>query len=110
MRPAGGYTPDLINFSQSVNCYQIYADIMAFNENRQDMNMPKYFAACASRRDWVEYAHDDDEILNKYHDNICNHGRYPDILSGAMGNRFFMAKFDTLEEVEEFQEFSESRK
>ena len=30
MRPAGGYTPDLINFSQSVNCYQIYADVMAF--------------------------------------------------------------------------------
>ena len=39
MRPAGGYTPDLINFSQSVNCYQIYADVMAFNENRQNMSM-----------------------------------------------------------------------
>ena len=110
MRPAGGYTPDLINFSQSVNCYQIYADIMAFNENRQDMSMPKYFAACASRRDWVDYIHNDDEVLNKYYGNICNFGRYPDILSGAMGNRFFMAKFDTLEEVKEFQEFCESRR
>ena len=110
MRPAGGFTPDLINFSQSVNCYQIYADVMAFNENRQDMNMPKYFAACASRRDWVDYAHNDDEILQKYYGNICNSGRYPDVLSGAMGNRFFMAKFDTLKEVEEFQEFCEARR
>ena len=110
MRPAGGYTPDLINFSQSVNCYQIYADVMAFNENRQDMNMPKYFAACASRRDWVSYANDDNAVFEKYRNNICSAGRYPDVLSGAMGNRFFMAKFDTLKEVEEFQEFCEARR
>ena len=109
MRPAGGYTPDLINFSQSVNCYQIYADVMAFNENRQDMSMEKYFAACASRRDWVGYKNDDPAILEKYRNNICNYGRYPDILSSAMGNRFFMAKFDTLEEVFEFQQFCEER-
>ena len=109
MRPAGGFTPDLINFSQSVNCYQIYADVMAFNENRQDMGMPKYYAACASRRDWVSYANDDNSVLEKYRDNICANGRYPDVLSGAMGNRFFMAKFDTLEEVQEFQEFCEAR-
>ena len=109
MRPAGGYTPDLINFSQSVNCYQIYADVMAFNENRQDMSMQKYFAACASRRDSVGYVNDDQVVLEKYRNNVCNYGRYPDILSSAMGNRFFMAKFDTLEEVEEFQEFCEAR-
>ena len=110
MRPAGGYTPDLINFSQSVNSYQIYADVMMFNENRQDMSMEKYYAACASRRDWVNYLNDDEAILNKYKNNICHYGRYPDVLSGAMGNRFFMAKFNTIEEVEEFRIFSESRK
>ena len=109
MRPAGGYTPDLINFSQSVNCYQIYADVMAFNENRQDLTMPKYYAACASRRDWVSYQNDDPVVLEKYGNNVCNYGRYPDILSDAMGNRFFMAKFDTLEEVEEFQKYCEAR-
>ena len=110
MRPAGGFTPDLINFSQSVNCYQIYADVMAFNENRQDMSMTKYYAACASRRDYVNYTNDYNAVLSKYRNNICNHGRYPDVLSGAMGNRFFMAKFDTLKEVNEFQEYCESRK
>ena len=109
MRPAGGYTPDLINFSQSVNCYQIYADVIAFNENQQDMSMPKYFAACASRRDWVSYRNSDEDVLSKYQNNICHCGRYPEVLSGAMGNRFFMAKFDTLEEVNEFQEFCETR-
>ena len=110
MRPAGGFTPDLINFSQSFNDYQIWADIIAFNENKQDLTMPKYFAACASRRDFANYEHNDQEVLNKYQGKICNYGRYPDALSSAMGNRFFMAKFDTLEEVEEFRNYSELRK
>ena len=110
MRPAGGFTPDLINFSQSVNCYQIYADVVAFNENKQDLGMPKYYAACASRRDFVSYANDDRDVLLKYKNVICNHGRYPDVLSGAMGNRFFMAKFNTLDEVNEFRRYCEERK
>ena len=110
MRPAGGFTPDLINFSQSFNDYQIWADIVAFNENRQDLSMLKYYAACASRRDWANYEHSDQEVLDKYYGKICNYGRYPDALSSAMGNRFYMAKFDTLEEVEEFRHYSEQRK
>ena len=110
MRPAGGFTPDLINFSQSVNTYQIYGDIMAFNENKQNMKLNKYYGACASRRDFANYAHSDEEIIKKYPNNLCSHGRYPDALSSAMGNKFFMAKFDTLEEVEEFREFTELRK
>ena len=110
MRPAGGFTPDLINFSQSVSTYQIYGDIMAFNENRQDMRLEKFYAPCASRRDFGEYVHSDQDVLNKYQGKICNYGRYPDALSSAMGNRFFMARFASIEEVEEFKDYCEARK
>ena len=109
MRPAGGYTPDLINFANSINCYQIYADVMAFDENRQKDTNPHYFAACASRRDEHQYRFSDEDILNKYKDYVCNHGRYPKVLSGAMGDRFFMAKFENMEQVEEFRQYCEAR-
>ena len=109
MRPAGGYTPDLINFSQSVSCYKIWADVMAFNENRQDLTMEKYYAACGSRRNNVPYLHSDQEILSKYHNCLSAYGYYPYVLSGAMGDRYFMAKFKTLEEVKEYQDFVEQR-
>ena len=109
MRPAGGFTPDLINFSQSVNCYQIYADVMAFDENRQDLSMKKYFAACASRRNGIWYEHSDSEILMKYRNQLSADGYYPYVLSGAMGDRFFMAKFETMDEVIEFRDFVEKR-
>ena len=109
MRPAGGFTPDLINFSQSVNCYQIYADVMALDENRQDLSMKKYFAACASRRNGIWYEHSDSEILMKYRNQLSADGYYPYVLSGAMGDRFFMAKFETMDEVIEFRDFVEKR-
>ena len=109
MRPAGGYTPDLINFSQSVSCYKIWADVMAFNENRQDLTMEKYYAACGSRRNNVPYLHSDQEVLGKYHNCLSAYGYYPYVLSGAMGDRYFMAKFKALEEVKEYQDFVEQR-
>ena len=109
MRPAGGFTPDLINFSQSISTYQLYGDVMAYNENRQKMDYEKYFAACASRRDNVQYERSDIDVLEHFYGKVCNYGRYPNVLSSAMGNRFFMAKFETIEEVNEFQKYSETR-
>ena len=105
MRPAGGYTPDLINFANSVSCYEIWGDSLAYDTNNFYMGYPKYYAGCASRRDIYNYVHGDIEIINKYKNNLCWYGRYPEIFSGVMGNRFFMAKFDTIEELKEFEQF-----
>lgn len=109
MRTPGGYTPDLIDFANSVDCYQIWADSMAFDENRQKMDYEKFYAAVGARRDNVEYFYRDDEVLKTYKNNICWADRYPEVLSGAMGNRFFMAKFKTLEEVEIFHQYCNRR-
>ena len=110
MRPAGGYTPDSINFATSSNVYQIYADVMMFDENRQKDEFEHFYNAVASRRDGFAYVHSDDEVLNKYKDVICHHGRYADIFSDAMGNRFFMAKFRNLKDLEEFRDYVEARR
>ncbi len=109
MRPAGGYTPDLINFATSSNVYQIYADIMAFDENRQPDEFEHYYAAVASRRDGFAYLHSDDEVLEKFKNVICHHGRYAKIFSDAMGDRFFMAKFKSEKDMDEFREYTEAR-
>ena len=109
MRPAGGYTPDLINFANSINCYQVWADVMAFDENRQKNDLQHYYAACASRRDEHRYVHSDEDILNKYYGKISAHGRYPKVLSGAMGDRYFMAKFNNMDEVNEYRDYCEEQ-
>ena len=109
MRPPGGYTPDLINFANSCDVYQIWADGMAYNENYQKMDYPKYYAAYASRRDFVEYFYSDDEVLNTFKNNIVWHSRNPDVLADDLGNRFFMARFNNLEEVEVFHQYANRR-
>ena len=109
MRPAGGYTPDLINFANSSNVYQIYADVIAFDENRQKDEFEHNYAAVASRRDGFAYLHSDDDVLQQYKNAICHHGRYAKIFSDAMGDRFFMAKFKDMKGVEEFRDYVEAR-
>ena len=109
MRPAGGYTPDLINFANSTNVFQIYADVMAFDENRQKDEFKHYYAAVASRRDEFGYVHSDDDVKNKYANVICHTGRYAKILSDAMGDRFFMAKFDKESDLADFRKYVEER-
>ena len=109
MRPAGGYTPDLINFANSSNVYQIYADVIAFDENRQKDEFEHNYAAVASRRDGFSYLHSDDDVLQHYKNAICHHGRYAKIFSDAMGDRFFMAKFKDMKGVEEFRDYVEAR-
>ena len=109
MRPAGGYTPDLINFANSLDCYQVYADVIAYDENRSTNNYPHYYAICSSRRDAASYVNSDEQIIEKYRNCLCFYGRYPQIFTAAMGDRFFMAKFETLEEALSFKEYVEQR-
>jgi hypothetical protein len=77
--------------------------------NRQKDENKHYYSAVASRRNNAKYVHSDEEVLNRYYGKICNHGNYPSILADAMGDRFFMAKFDNEEEVEEYRQFTEAR-
>ena len=50
MRPAGGYTPDMINFAHSIDVYKIWADMVAFGKTEQVAGK-QYYCAFASRRD-----------------------------------------------------------
>ena len=104
MRPPGGYTPDMINFGQSVNTYQIYADIICYNEIRNvKLDYPKYYCMYASRRDKYNYVFDSDSILDKYKNFITMHQRMSDALESAMGNEFFIAKFESYDEMMAFK-------
>lgn len=105
MRPAGGYTPDLMSFASNASYYDIYADMIAYDENRQDMSKEKYYAITVSRRDSKRYKYDIGDIFKKYKENIVMHGRYPESIKDIMGDYYLMAKFSKLKEVEEFEQF-----
>ena len=102
MRPAGGFTPDMLNFSQSVDVYQIWADMVAFDERRHCYEGEASYCVYTGRRDGVEYALSTEALLDCYKENIRLYTRMPDALSGAMGNQVAIACFDTEDQVKEF--------
>lgn len=105
LRAPGGYSPDLIDFACSVNIYKIWADSLAYDKTNEYMEHEKYYAGCASRRDNRTYIYTHDDILRKYQSNICKEGRYPPILADCLGDTFYMAKFKTRAEMNEFKDF-----
>lgn len=101
MRPAGGYTPDMINFAHSTDVYKIWADMVAFDENRTSAGHP-YYCAFASRRDIYTYVHSHEEVVRKYQNQLVMCERLPDLFKDAMGQQMYTVRLDTLDEVEQF--------
>ena len=110
MRPPGGYTPDMINFAQSVDTYQIYADIVCYDKIvNVKLDYPKYYCMYYGRRDRFNYKYTFEEIKAKF-PLIQMHERMSDVLSAAMGNEFYIAKFEEFEELETFKKMVEEKK
>ena len=101
MRPSGGFTPDMINFAHSTDVYKIWADMIAFDETTMPVGASAY-CAFVGRRDGKDYVLDDAALSGKYSKQICMKDRMPDALSGAMGNRMYIATFSTEKQMAAF--------
>ena len=118
MRPAGGYTPDMINFAHSTDVYKIWADMVAYDKSHLASALShnahnalsrawadEYYCAFASRRDIYDYVHSHEEILERYCDNMVQCERMPDIFHAAMGQQMYTVRLKTAEEKDTFIEF-----
>lgn len=101
MRPPGGYTPDMMDFANDINVYEIYAEMAMYNEESYSHERP-YYCVYVGRRDGQHYANEDSIIYEKYGNDIVMHGRMPELLSDAMGNEFYIARFTEKDEMTEF--------
>ena len=105
MRPAGGYTPDMMDYAHSTDVYQIYADMVTSNRRLLPDSCDHKWCVYASRRDSHTYAHSHEDVLHRYGSRIVMCERMPEAISGAMGTQMYTAKFDTEDEVHEFVRF-----
>ena len=105
MRPAGGYTPDMMNFAHSTDVYQIYADMVAFDERRKPEGPEHFYCVYASRKDGHTYARTHDEIMARYGANMVMQEEMPPMNWPQMGRYMYTAKFRTFEEAQAFIRF-----
>lgn len=101
LRTPGGYTPDMMNYANDIDVYQIYADMVTKGYSEYNHQRPYHCVYCG-RRDYIHYRYSHDEIVSKYQFDLVTCERMPDILSGAMGNFTYTARFEKMEQVEKF--------
>lgn len=105
MRCPGGYTVDMENFSGSLDLYQIWADMVAYGENRHSLGDKRYYCNYIGRRNTRTYLHSEEEIDEKYEDIIKMKGEIPYALRDDMGDIFYIANFNTFDEMKDFAKF-----
>ena len=105
LRPAGGYTPDMMDFAHSTDVYQIYADMVAYDERRIPESGEHFYCVYASRKDGHTYAHTHEEIMEKYSSRMMMQEEMPPMNWPQMGRYMYTARLETFEEAQEFIRF-----
>lgn len=105
MRPAGGYTTDMMNFAHSIDVYEIWADMITADRRLLPDRNEHCFCAYASRRDFHRYVHSHEEILERYAGKIVMCERMPEMMWPQMGNHMYTAKLKDQAATDEFIKF-----
>ncbi len=101
LRTPGGYTPDMMNYANNIDVYSIYADMVTKGYSEYNRERPYHCIYCG-RRDGIVYRMSHEDVVNKYQFDLVMCERMLDILSGAMGNFIYTARFETMDEVNQF--------
>ena len=104
MRPPGGYTPDMMNYAHQTDVYQIWADMVAYDEARKPQGESAY-VGYVGRRDVHQYKHSHQEVLDKYGPAVCMCERVPYALSDDLGDIAYIVRLSSKAEVDAFFKF-----
>lgn len=99
MRPSGGFTPEMINYACSTDFYRDWADMVCFDRLTLPDYPKKYFAAHYGRRKEHSYRYSHEEIMSRWGENVMESGVLDPALATAMGDIFYIARFETEEEM-----------
>ena len=105
MRPAGGYTPDMMDYAHSTDVYRIYADMVAFDQRRLPESTEHFYCVYASRKDGHRYTCTHGEIMARYGRDMVMQEEMPPMNWPQMGRYMYTARLRTLNEVNAFIEW-----
>ena len=109
MRPAGGYTPDMMDFGHATDVYQIWADMITADKRLLPPSGQDHWCVYASRKDAHTYRHTHEEIMEKYGDRMAMCERMPEIMWATMGCQMYTAHAYSEQEVQAFIRFVQER-
>lgn len=105
MRPAGGHDPDMMNYAQSIDVFDLYAQMVTSDSAELPESAEHFVCAYAARKDGFSYTHSREEIMERYGGDIVMQEEMPPIDWPSMGRYVYMAKFRSKEEMDKYFSF-----
>lgn len=96
MRPPGGWTVDMWNYSNDFDFYHQWASVLVDGVFDAEITRP-YNVLYASRRDGRPYVLTHDEVLAEFGDLIVHESRMERVLATAMGDHGYVMRSPELE-------------
>jgi RNA recognition motif-containing protein len=94
-----------MNYAQSVDVFNIYADMVTSDRSDINESNEHYICAYAARKDGYSFSHTDEEIMERYGSNIVMRKEMPPIDWPSMGRYVYMARFKEKEEMDRYFNF-----
>ena len=102
MRPAGGYTPDMMNFAHSTDVYRIYAEMVRYGERRLPDSGDHHYCVYASRKNGHRYTYSHGEILERWGARMAMCEEMPELMWETMGRYMYTVHAYSMDEVRSF--------
>ena len=102
MRPPGGCMPELMDYEDDTDVYQIYADMLVHDK----LYLPtekKYIGIYVSRKNCFNYVHSHEEIVEKYGAHLMADSDVDAIFAPVMGDHMYLMRAETQDKVEEIR-------
>ena len=96
MRPPGGWTVDMWNYSNDFDFYREWANVLVNGTFEATIARP-YNVLYASRRDGRSYVMSHDEVLAEFGSLIVHESRMERVLASAMGDHGYVMRSPDLE-------------
>ena len=104
MRPPGGLTTDMFNYSNDIDVYREWANVVVFNHFNAKYTRP-YHCCYISRKNRKQYKHSKEKVINQYGDRIIHHESINGIFSAALGDYGYLVRSPDLNDILEAVEF-----
>jgi len=101
MRPPGGFTTDMFNFTNDINIYEQWANIVINNTFDAKVER-KYFVAFVGRKWRMNYKYSIEELVTTFGDKLVYHDNIAGVFSSALGNYGFIVRHENLENLKEY--------
>jgi len=98
MRPPGGWTTDIMNFSNDIDIYKGYADLMVHGHFPFTVSNPYHTAYIGRKERNYKYSHE--EILQKFPTEIKHHNSTVGVFHAVMGHYGYLVRSEDLGHIE----------